>query len=265
MLKILFFGDIYGRLGRAGLAKVLPELKKDLKPDLVIANAENSAHGNGLTRKIYDELMVMGVDFLTLGDHTFDRPETVELLSDSKLNLTRPANYPPGTVGTGEKIVEVGTRKILIVNMLGRVFMKMDYDCPFRKIDEIIAKYKSEKLSGIIVDFHAEATSEKCAFGWYVDGRVSAVLGTHTHAATCDQRILPQQTAFISDVGMVGPRDSVIGVKKELVLDVFLSQRSRAFEPAEESPCRVNAVLLTIDPKTGNTQEIIRVDREVNV
>lgn len=264
-LKVLFFGDIVGRIGREGLKKVLPELKKRYKPDLIIVNGENAAHGSGITKKIYQELTDNGIDFFTLGDHTFDRPEIAELLVDDNVNIIRPANYPPHLPGSGVKVIEVGSKKILLINLMGRVFMKMDYDCPFRKLDEILAAYKKENPSAIIVDFHAEVTSEKRAFGWYADGRVSAVLGTHTHIGTCDNQILPQGTAYITDVGMVGAKDSVIGVKKETIINIFLNQVSKAFELLETGNCIINAVLLKIDTKTKTAVLLKRVDEEVAV
>src|SRR3989344_927565 len=217
-LKILFLGDIVGKFARKALAQELSQIKKEHKPDLIIANAENSAHGLGISKKIYDELRTYGIDFMTLGDHAFDKEEASGFLDTEKANIIRPYNFPQGVGGAGEAIVEVGSRKILVINLLGRVFMKMDYDCPFRSLDSILEKHKNEKFAAIMVDFHAEATSEKIAFGWYADGRVSAVLGTHTHVPTCDHWIMPKGTAFVSDAGMVGTQNSVIGRKIESTL-----------------------------------------------
>ena len=264
-LKILFLGDIVGKLARKALAQELSQIKKEHKPDLIIANAENSAHGLGISKKIYDELRTYGIDFMTLGDHAFDKEEASGFLDTEKANIIRPYNFPQGVGGAGEAIVEVGSRKILVINLLGRVFMKMDYDCPFRSLDSILEKHKNEKFAAIMVDFHAEATSEKIAFGWYADGRVSAVLGTHTHVPTCDHWIMPKGTAFVSDAGMVGPQNSVIGRKIESTLPMFLYQKSMPYEPVEEGNCVINMVLVEIDPDTAQAKKIRRLDKVVSL
>jgi len=264
-MKILFFGDIIGRIGRQAIAKVLPELKKKYEPDLVIANAENLAHGIGITEKTIKEVADAGIDVFTSGNHIWDKTEAEQVMQGKKLVLLRPANYPPGVAGIGHKLLEIGTKKILIINLLGRVFFKEDFDCPFRKIDEILKEYKNTKLNGVIVDFHAEATSEKNALGWHTDGRVSAILGTHTHVPTADAKILPQGTAYVTDVGMVGARDSVIGATKEPVLKRFLYQLSDALDIPEEGLCQVNAVLIDVDTKTGLAKKIERLDLEVKI
>ena len=264
-MKILFFGDIVGKIGRQAIKKVLPEMIKDYQPDLVIANVENLAHGTGVTKGTLAEMAEAGIDFFTSGNHIFKKPEADELLTAKDSVLLRPANYPPTVPGHGFKLVEVGSRSILVVNIIGRVFMKEDFDCPFRAIDEILAEVKRKNLAGIIVDFHAEATSEKVAFGWYVDGRVSAVLGTHTHVPTADAKILPQGTAYISDVGMVGAADSVIGDQKEPIIKSFLIQTSHPLEIPEEGEVEVDAVLLELDPKSQKAVKLTRVDRKVEV
>jgi metallophosphoesterase (TIGR00282 family) len=264
-LKILFIGDIVGKIGRKTTAKVLPELKKKYKPDLIIANGENATHGNAITLNAYTELKKMGIDFFTLGDHTFKNKENLELLTKEKTDVIRPANYPPNLPGKGYQLIEVGTKKILIINLLGRVFMKFDYDCPFRTMAEILEQYQDEKLAVIIVDFHAEATSEKNAFALYFDGKISAILGTHTHIPTCDQRILPSGTAYITDVGMVGAKDSVIGAQKESVIKMFLYQYNLPIEPEEDGPAIFNACLIEIDTKTKLAKKIKRVDREIDI
>lgn len=264
-LKILFIGDIVGKIGRRAVAKIIPEIRKEYAPDLIVANAENATHGTGLTEKNYRELKECGIDVMTLGDHAFDRNETSQLLEKEKDFLIRPANYPPGLAGKGYVIVERGTKKILIATLLGRVFMKMDYDCPFRALDAILKEQKNEKFSAIFVDFHAEATSEKRAFGWHFDGRVSAILGTHTHIPTCDGIILPRGTAYISDAGMVGARDSVIGVAPQAVISAFLTQIKSPREPVEEGMCLFNSVLVHIDPRSGKAKHIERIDKEIDI
>lgn len=254
-LRILFFGDVIGSAGRKGLAEFLPRWRREHKPDIIIANAENIAHGHGITRATIKETQAAGVDFFTSGNHIWAKREGTDILRDPDPIVIRPANYPTD-IGLGEKILTVGEKRLLVLNLLGRVFLHEDCDDPFRALDRILAKYAGEKLDGILVDFHAEATSEKVAFGWYADGRVSAVLGTHTHVPTADARILPRGTAFLSDVGMVGPTESVIGVRTEQVIERFLTQMPVRFEVVEAGPVAVNAVLVDIDPATAHARTI---------
>lgn len=265
MLTILFFGDVVGKIGRRALTKVLPDLRRETDADLVIVNGENAAHGNGITASTYAELRAAGADVVTLGDHAFDREEASTLLVTESARLIRPANYPPSMPGVGAQLVSVGSRTVLVVNLLGRVFMKMHYDCPFRAFDAIWEQYRRQQISAVVVDFHAEATSEKQAFAWHADGRATLVLGTHTHVGTADVRQLPQGTGLVCDVGMCGARDSVIGVKPESSLRAFLKQRSTLLEPVEEGPCLVNGVIAKIDPANGRLQTLARLDREVTV
>jgi len=265
MLKILMFGDISGRVGRKAIAKILPSLKKKFDPDLVIANVENIAHGLGVTAKTLQEISEAGVDFFTSGDHIFDKREAVEILERKDTNLLRPANYPPGVPGVGAKLFEIGTKQVLVINLMGRVFLKNQYDCPFRKADEILEEYKNENLAAIIVDFHAEATSEKNGLAQYLDGRASAVLGTHTHVGTDDWQILDGGTAFVTDIGMVGAKDSILGVQKEGIIKTFLTQISEVHEIPEEGVCIVNAIYLEIDPKTKLAKKIKKVREEVKI
>lgn len=264
-MKILFFGDIVGKIARRAIKEILPKLKEEYSPDLVIANAENAAHGIGVTENIIRELQEAGIDFFTSGDHIFDKPDGVNLVSASKPVIIRPANYPNGVRGVGYRVIEVGSRKVLIINLIGRVFMKRDFDCPFRKLDEILQQVKVESLAAIIVDFHAEATSEKGAMGWYADGRVSAVLGTHTHVPTADAKILPQKTAFVSDVGMVGAVDSIIGDKKEPIINSFLHQLPIQLDIPEEGEVFIGAVLIEVDPHTRQAVSFERLDRTIRV
>lgn len=264
-MKILCLGDVVGKIGRRGLAAALPGLRKQHDADLVIVNGENSAHGNGITTSTYSELRAAGADVVTLGDHAFDRQETAPLLALESAHLIRPANYPPHMPGVGATIVPVGTREVLVVNLLGRVFMKHHFDDPFRAIDAILAQYQGRKLAAVVIDFHAEATSEKQAFAWHVDGRVSAVVGTHTHVPTADARVLPGGTAAVADLGMVGARDSVIGVVKEASLQLFHNSTSVVLEPVETGACIVDGVLVTVDPSSGHAKDIRRVDTVVEV
>jgi len=258
-MTILFFGDIVGQPGRQAIKKILPLWQKKYQTDLVIANGENIAHGLGLTEKSLQEIISAGVDLVTSGDHTWDQKEVSRLLADKEIPLIRPANFPPGLPGQGERLIEVRTKKVLVINLIGRVFMRQNYDCPFRKADEILEE-KGEEADIIIVDWHAEATSEKVCLGWYLDGRVSAVLGTHTHIPTADARILPQGTAYISDVGMVGVRDSSLGADKDSAVKGFLEQTPFHYEVAQ-GPVEVNAIL--IETEQSNKVKKIKPLREI--
>ncbi|PIT94096.1 TIGR00282 family metallophosphoesterase [Candidatus Falkowbacteria bacterium CG10_big_fil_rev_8_21_14_0_10_43_11] len=259
MLKILFIGDIIGSIGRKGVAKLLPKLKKKYQPDLTIANAENLAHGLGVTEGTLQEVLNAGVDYFTSGNHIFDRPGNEKLLNEEKWRLLRPANYPLGSDGVGERVINISQYSILLLNLMGRVFIEGQFNCPFRAADAILKKYESKKIDAVIVDFHAEATSEKKALGHYLDGRVTAVLGTHTHVQTADEEILSGGTAYISDAGMVGAADSVIGVDKKTIIHNFLNQETIAFEPPKTGRCLLNAVLLTIDTDNKKATSIKRI------
>jgi len=252
-MKILFFGDIVGQPGRQAIKEILPQWQKKYQPDLIIANGENSAHGSGITEKCLNEILKAGIDFITLGDHTWKQKGVNALLNDKKTPLIRPANFPPNLPGQGERLIELRTKKILVINLIGRVFMHENYDCPFRAADKILED-KAEEADIIIVDWHAEATSEKVCMGWYLDGRVSAVLGTHTHIPTADARVLPKGTAYISDIGMVGTRDSSLGRDKDAAIKMALTQIKQRLEVAE-GPVEVDAVLVEISEK-GKAKKI---------
>ncbi len=256
MLNILFIGDIVGRPGRRAVKELVRDYRKKYKLDLVIANGENAAGGNGITKAIADELYDNYIDIITMGNHTWDKKEIFEFI-DHEQYLIRPANYPPETPGRGYGIIKVkGGIKVAVMNLSGRVFLP-PLDCPFRKATELLDEIKREtKIS--IIDFHAEATSEKVAFGWYMDGLVSAVIGTHTHIQTADERILPQGTAYITDAGMTGPRDSVLGVEREMVIKKFISQMPVRFETAK-GDSQLNGILLEINEVTGKTESIKRI------
>jgi len=241
-----------------------------LEPDLVLANAENSAHGQGLAELPLKELLALGFDCLTTGDHAYVLKESEQILSDKKKPILRPLNWPGSVAGRGFELITVGTRLVLLVNLIGRVFLKHDFDDPFKKIEELLDDYSlkgkeqgSEAVDAILIDFHAEATSEKAALAWFLDGKVSAVLGTHTHVPTADERILPQGSGFISDVGMVGPQDSVLGADKEIVIKRFLTQRNLKMNTAQSSQAEVNGIILETDDKTGLAKSLLRVRRLV--
>lgn len=255
-MRILVIGDIVGRAGRRAVKESLPELTGRFALDLIVANGENAAGGSGLTREVAAELFSSGIDVLTTGNHVWDQKDIFNFIAAEE-RILRPENFPPGVPGRGVHIYRTGKNEpVGVINLAGRVFMPR-LDCPFRKVDEILARL-SGQVKVTVIDFHGEATSEKMAFGWYVDGRVSAVCGTHTHVQTADERILPNGTAYISDVGMTGPRDSVIGVKKEVVLNRFLTQLPARFEVAR-GPYQFNAVLLEIDEETGKAKKIDRI------
>lgn len=261
-MKILFIGDVVGRAGRLALADRLGRLIDIHQVDLVVANGENAAAGFGLTLDVARDLFDAGVDVLTSGNHIWDKKEILGYL-DQQSALLRPANYPPGTPGRGSGIyatsagIEVG-----IMNLEGRVFMAA-LDCPFRAADLLVEELR-RRTPIILVDFHAEATSEKVALGYYLDGRVSAVVGTHTHVQTADERILPGGTAYITDAGMTGSRDAVIGIRKELAIERFLTQLPVRFEVAKRDPV-LCGVLFTVDEETGRATGVQRVLEEFDV
>lgn len=260
-MNILIIGDICGRPGRHTTARLLPELKERHSVDFVIANGENSAGGVGITASVLNELLSMGIDLVTTGNHVWDKKEIFSFI-DSEERLIRPANYPPGTPGKGYQIVRKAGKLIGIINLAGRVFMP-PVDCPFRQADDILNKIH-ESCDIIIVDFHAETTSEKIALGWYLDGRVSCVVGTHTHVQTADERILPRGTAYISDLGMVGPMNSVLGVEKDAVVKKFLTGLPARFTVAG-GPTQFCAVLVKIDENTNMPIAITRIQEFFNL
>ncbi|MDN5318346.1 MAG: 2,3-cyclic-nucleotide 2-phosphodiesterase [Thermovirga sp.] len=254
-MKILFVGDIVGRPGRVLLSESLKQLESRFGPfDFRIANAENAAGGFGLTEKVMNELFSMGFHCLTSGNHIWDKKDFLEVL-DSERRLLRPANYPPGVHGQGYGffLSDKGTR-VLVVNLQGRVFMP-PIDCPFRKAEEIIRDSNAEV---VVVDFHAEATSEKKAMGLFLDGKVSCVLGTHTHVQTADEQILPNGTAYITDVGMTGGHAGVIGMEKSGVMERFLKGTPSKFEVCKEGLI-LNAVVVEVDETTGKATNILRI------
>lgn len=267
MIKILFIGDIVGKIGREAIKILLPKIKSEHEPDLIIANAENAAHGKGVTETTLKELCSYGIDYFTSGDHAFDKESFIAQVYENNLPIVRPANFPPGLPGKGFCVIEAKGCKLLLANLLGRVFMSMDYDCPFRKIDSILEEIRLSEpnLSAILVDIHAEATSEKVALGHYLDDRVSAVIGTHTHVMTADQRVSKNGTAYISDVGMVGSNKGVIGVGKENIIKTFLTQIKYPHELPETGSAVFNSVLVTINPKNGKTVEIKPIIEYINI
>lgn len=255
-MNILFVGDIVGSPGREMVKKYLPKLKALYQPELTIVNGENSAGGKGITEKVAKDLFEMGAQVITLGNHTWDQKETGEFLERTP-HVIRPANFPQGAPGRGFTIVQVNQTKIGVINLQGRTYLPA-IDCPFKKADELV-QLISQETPIIIVDFHAEATSEKEAMGWYLDGRVSTVVGTHTHVQTADERILPKGTAYITDVGMTGPQNGILGMKKEAIINRFLTAMPARFEVLKEGPAQLNAVVVSIDRETGRAEDIMRI------
>jgi metallophosphoesterase (TIGR00282 family) len=254
-LTVLCVGDVFGEPGRRAIVELLPRLKKEHGVDLAVVNVENAASGYGVTPAIARTILEHGADVMTSGNHIWDKKEIIEYIVKENL-LLRPANFPAGTPGTGAIVVKAGPHKVAVLNLMGRVFLP-NLDCPFRKADEEIARLR-EETPVIVVDLHCEATSESQAMGWYLDGRVSAVVGTHRHVQTADERLLPRGTAYITDLGMTGPVDSVIGVDPELALQRFLTQMPNRFEPAK-GPAALHGALIRIDPDTGRGLSIDRL------
>ncbi len=261
-MKLLFFGDIVGRIGRRAIEQTLPGLKRDFCPDVIVANVENIAHGKGITKNTIEEILHGGIDILTSGNHVFRKNGYEEILNDYNINILRPENYPAGTSGRGFLEYDVKGVKLCVINLIGRAFFRETPDDPFVALDNVLRVVKT-KL--IIVDWHAEATSEKIGMGWHADGRVSAVLGTHTHVPTADERVLPNGTGFISDVGMVGAKDSMLGVEVSGPLEMMRTQMPHVFEVPESGTAQVNGVYLEIDEGTGKTLDIQRIYREVEI
>jgi 2',3'-cyclic-nucleotide 2'-phosphodiesterase len=255
-MKILFVGDVVGSLGRDMIKEYVPKLKEKYHPQITIINGENAAGGKGITEKIYRGFLEVGAQAVTLGNHTWDNKEIFDFIDDAQY-LIRPANFPEGNPGKGLTYVKFNNELLAVINLQGRTFMP-DIDCPFRKADELINEAR-KKTSLIFVDFHGEATSEKQAIGWYLDGKVTAVVGTHTHVQTADNRILPGGTAYISDVGMTGPYDGILGVEKEAVLKRFLTSLPVRFEVPKEGRTQLSAVLIEVDNKTGKASKIDRI------
>jgi hypothetical protein len=255
-MKILFIGDIVGKPGRRAVAELVPSLIAEKKIDFVIANCENAAAGFGVTREIVEELYASRIDVLTSGNHIWNKKEALEFIGEYK-NLLRPANYSPKTPGSGTVVFSTSQgESVGVLNLAGRIFMQPS-NCPFETAKNLIADLQS-KTKIIIVDFHAEATSEKRALGWYLDGEVSAVVGTHTHVQTADDEVLSLGTAYISDAGMTGPFDSVIGVKKETIIERFLTNVPNKFDVAK-GDVRLQGVLLDINAQSGRANSIERI------
>jgi metallophosphoesterase (TIGR00282 family) len=254
-MRILFIGDVVGSPGRDMITNYLPRLKRKYQPTATIVNGENAAGGRGITSKIVKLLMESGAQAITMGNHTWDNREIFDFI-DTTPQLIRPANFPEGTPGQGFTLIKVNNIEIAIINLQGRTFLP-PLDCPFRTADQIIKQVR-KRTPYIFVDFHAEATSEKQAMGWYLDGQVSAVVGTHTHIQTSDNRLLPKGTAYITDVGMTGPYDGILGMDREAVLKKFLTNLPVRFEVVTGRE-QLNGVIIDLDKSTGLAKSIKRI------
>lgn len=257
-MKILYVGEIVAKSGREIVQKFLPEIIKEHKPDMVFANCENLSGGRGITEEKIEQMRMAGIDYFTSGEHIFQEKRTEDFINN--VPVLRPANYPEGTVGEGYKIIDSGKKgKVLLINLMGLTSFggkNAFLDNPFSKIDEILEKTKDEKVDAKIVDFHAEATSEKYSMGFYLDGRVDAVIGTHTHVPTCDNIVLPKGTLYLTDVGMCGAIDSSLGVKVDITIKMFLTAMSQRFEWENAGRKAFRSVLLDLQSK-----KIVRIDK----
>lgn len=255
-MRILMIGDVVGRPGRNCVRDLLPRVIENYKIDFTVANGENLAAGTGFNEKTAGELFTYGVDVLTMGNHVWDKKEGLDYI-EKDARIVRPLNYPPGAPGKGFSVFTKKGKKIAVLNASGRVFMP-SLDCPFRALDEAVETVKKE-TSVIFVDFHAEATSEKIAMARYLDGRVSAIAGTHTHVQTADERVLSGGTAYITDVGMTGPYESVLGIEPRIVIRKFITQMPVRFEVQDKGPAQFNAVVIDIDGLSGLANKIERI------
>lgn len=260
-MRVLFIGDVVGSMGREMITEYLTRLKKKFRPQVTIVNGENAAAGRGITEKIYKKFLQDGVDVVTMGNHTWDNRDIFEFIDQAK-KMVRPANFPEGTPGQGIVFVKVNQLELAVINMQARSFM-VDLDDPFRKMNELIEEAR-KRTPIIFVDFHGETTSEKQAMGWFLDGKVSAVVGTHTHVQTNDARILPQGTAYLTDVGMTGPYDGILGMRREPVIEKFLTALPKRFEVVENGRGLLSGCLLEIDDVTGKakTIELIQINED---
>ena len=264
-LKIIFIGDINGKIGRETIKKEIPGIKKKYAPDLIIANADNIAHGKGATENTVKELMKYGIEFFTSGDHCFDQLNSIKDVYNDMLPTIRPLNYSVKAPGKGYDIINTPKGDVLVINLIGRVFMRRDYECPFILCEDLIKKLENIKFSAIIIDIHAEATSEKIALKHYFDGKVSAILGTHTHVMTADETISAKGTAYISDVGMTGAADGILGVDKENIIESFITQIKAPHVIPVKGKSIMNCVLITVDSKSSKALKIESIIKKVTI
>ncbi len=261
ILKILLIGDTYGEPGRKAVEKHVAAMKRSGEADFVVCNAENSADGAGITERIARELFQVGCDVLTCGDHAFDKRKDIEAAFKNDPRLLRPANFPKALPGAGSCVIECKGVKIGVIHVAGQVFMRYHFDSPFRAVDEEIEKVKKAGAQVVVIDVHAEATSEKMALSWYVDGRVAAAVGSHTHVQTADERVTAKGTACLTDLGMTGPHDSVIGAEKEAIIQRFLLQAGAQRKEVAQNDVKLCGALVSVDSLTGRATAIERVQR----
>lgn len=271
MLKIIFFGDITGEPGRKVVKNILPKLIDEEQPDLILANVENLAHGKGVTVKTLEELIRAGINGFTSGNHIFSKRDlSYEVFEKYPNIIVRPANFPDTYPGKAAVVLPTKKGDVLIGNFMGQVFMEKQFpdpvSSPFKGVEEWLKLYKTKDFAASLIDFHAEATSEKVAFGYYLDGKISAVLGTHTHIPTADAKVLSSGTAYITDVGMCGAADSILGVKKELSLERFLTGNRVAFDiPEDTSKAEVSYVIIEVDEKSGRAMKMSSQHQIINI
>ncbi len=258
-LSIIVIGDIVGKLGRRTVAELVPKWRELYKADLVIANGENMAHGKGISLLTAQEVLASGIDWLTSGDHCFDQPSSIDACFNGELPILRPENYADEAPGKGNAIIKIGEYEILLLNLIGRSFMQRHYNCPFRTAERILDSFTGKKFSAIIIDIHAETTAEKIALRHFLNGKISALLGTHTHVPTADAQITDKGTAYITDLGMTGDADGVIGVSAEAIVTSFLTQTKVSHILADHGRAQCGAVHLSIDPETGRCLKITQL------
>ncbi|MFH1353847.1 MAG: TIGR00282 family metallophosphoesterase [bacterium] len=263
-LRFLILGDVVGRPGREVVSRALPELREAYKPDGLIVNVENISHGVGITASTFSEVEGWQADVYTLGDHAWDSKQGFDVLEDGSKSIIRPANYPRGVPGRGYHIFSSGAYQIAVINLQGQVFFRNQPLNPFHVLDELLVKPEIAAADVKLVDFHAEATSEKRGLGWHADGRVTAVWGTHTHVPTADAQVLPEGTGYITDIGMCGNYNSIIGVDKKGPLKSFLTQMKMSITLDDVGPLEVGGVLLEVDPATGKTISIAQIRKILN-
>lgn len=260
-MKFLIFGDVVGKVGRKAISKALPALREEFEPDAVIVNIENMAHGKGISPETLKEARTWDAFAFTTGDHAWDNASGIDILNDSSIPVVRPANYPGHVPGRGYIVLQLGAYEVAIINLQGQVMFKNQPNNPFHTLDEILKDPIVGRAAIKLVDFHAEATSEKRGLGWHADGKISAMWGTHTHVPTADAQILPGGTGYITDVGMNGAYDSMIGMDKKGPLKQFLTQLRSKKEPPEDGTMEVGGLFLDIDPTTGKTTTIAQIRR----
>lgn len=263
-MKFLIFGDVCGRLGREGITRILPELKKEYEADAVIINIENMAHGKGISPDTMREALAWGANVYVLGDHAWDNDAGISFLDDPKIPIIRPANYGPQVPGRGYCVFTVGAFRVAVMQLQGQVTMRTDPANPFHALDDLLLIPEIAQAEVKLLDFHAEATSEKRGMGWHADGKISAVWGTHTHVPTADAQILPQGTGYITDVGMNGGYHSIIGMDLPGPMRMFLTQLKSKMEPPVEGPVEINGLFLDINPSSSKTEEIAHIRKILN-